>query len=341
MHQIEANFGRTLHYFDRIFVAGPSAEFYSRMLENPPGQVLAGIFTHLEALLYIRKIGAEEVIKFQPKIPVPSRQYAEHAKLWGINPPLECANEVTEHFYREGEIVKEAFHGSHWHFSFRHEVLDHDLDVPIWQKKRPKKRKVAQNVYAHYAAMLTSDVATARMMRLPVGSSANLHARILRADKPQPSLDDVALNLHLPVLEGLPVGDIIQLREDEHEHFSAFQTALTAAMKERLKEGGSAEKTADAVYREVIEPALSDIRRRLGATEKSLSRKVGLGLLVGSAVTTVGSIESVPIVIGAGLAAAATGIAAAHKYFDDKKDIELSDMYFLWLLEKRYSRHHH
>jgi hypothetical protein len=36
----------------------------------------------------------------------------------------------------------------------------------------------------------------------------------------------------------------------------------------------------------------------------------------------------------------AGAVASAQTYIESKKDIELSDMYFLWLLEREYIKHH-
>ena len=143
-----------------------------------------------------------------------------------------------------------------------------------------------------------------------------------------------AMELYLPVLEGLPVRDIIRLRKDEYEHFMKFQLALRAAIKAQLREiGNDPERAAAEVQREIIDPAISDIHLRLSA-EKVLWQRSKLKHRRCSAVTVIGAIEAIPLIIGTGLAAAATTVAAFHTYFDRKKDIELSDMYFLWLLEK-------
>jgi hypothetical protein len=54
---------------------------------------------------------------------------------------------------------------------------------------------------------------------------------------------------------------------------------------------------------------------------------------------TVGLLTGLPVFVGAGAAAAASVSLAINKYFDDRRDVRLSDMYFLWIAARETRRH--
>ena len=68
-------------------------------------------------------------------------------------------------------------------------------------------------------------------------------------------------------------------------------------------------------------------------------QKIRLSVGVGSALTVIGALDSIPLILGSGLTAAVGTVAALHTYFDRKKEVQLSDMYFLWLLEQASHGH--
>jgi len=343
-HQIDLHFGRLMHYFDRLIVSGPSACRYSSLLEYRTEQALRGIASHIEALVYVREIGAEDIIKFQPKYSIDSRKYRKIAKQFGLASVLDCEDAVTSLFVREGVFshIRACEREAHWHFNFGHPLLEHDLDIVLWQKKKPAKRQMARRAFDYYAALLTSDSVSSQLMNLPLGSNADLHATMFSGPKSEFIISETALNIYLPVLDGIPLRDIIRLRRDEHDHFVKFQSALRAGIKKQLSDSRADPlRAAQEVQREIIEPSLSDINMRLCAAEKSLSKKISLGVGVGSTLTMIGALASTPLIIGSGLAVAATAVASAQNYIESKKDIELSDMYFLWLLEREHRKHRH
>lgn len=345
--QINRDFPRVLHYFDKLVLTGPSAQKYAYLLQDPRHprpQDLTRIANHVDGLLYLREIGADEIVEFRPKFPIYPDNYRRLAKKFDVNSAIESNGEFMEILVRDGTIshLRQCEAGDHWHVYFHHSMLEHSAELVLWQKKKPTKKQMARAVFDQYASVLTSDVMTARQMELPLGVNAELHSSMLGKNRHGSPISETAMELYLPVLEGLPVRDIIRLRKDEYEHFAKFQLALRSAIKAQLKEvGNDPERAAAEVQTEIIEPALSDIQLRLTASQSSLAHKTSLSIGVGSVLTVIGAIESIPLIIGAGLTAAATTVAAFHTYFDKKKEVEASDMYFLWLLEKASNRHMH
>jgi hypothetical protein len=333
--QIDRDFPRVLHYFDKLILAGPSAQKYSQLLQDPGPVTLKRITNHVKGLLYLREIGATEIVEFQPKPILSSNGYKRVAKEFNVNSAVDGAAEFIEVLMRDGTVLHTQQAKDHWHFIFRHPMLEHDTQLAIWQKKKPTKKQMARVVYDDYASLLTSDVVNARLMELPMGVNAELHASMLGKGRHESLIGEAAMELYLPVLEGLPVRDIIRLRKDEYEHFTKFQVAIRAAIKAQLKDTeDDPVRAAAEVQREIIDPALSDIDLRLRTAESSLAQKISLSIGVGGALTVIGALDSIPLVIGSGLTAAVGAATALHTYFDKRKDVQLSDMYFLWLLEK-------
>jgi hypothetical protein len=89
------------------------------------------------------------------------------------------------------------------------------------------------------------------------------------------------------------------------------------------------------VRRDFIDPALADIHRRLEVATRALGRKMAQNALIGAAATSVGFLTGVPLVWGGGIAMVGSSIRHLNKFAEEEKDVELSDLYFLWRLEKR------
>jgi hypothetical protein len=151
----------------------------------------------------------------------------------------------------------------------------------------------------------------------------------------------VALELPLPVLQGLTARDIVKFRADHKPHFERFQHALTEAIREQADRVGtdSPERIAAAVNEDFIRPAMADIERSMIETKKLFGMKSGTSIAVGTAIAGAGILSSIPLVIASGLGAAVTvTLASTNSYLDSKKDVKLSDVYFLWKAAKMHGK---
>ena len=336
--EVDRLFGRVLHYFDEIIVAGPSARRYAESLESPDDDVLRAVAEHVTSLLYLREVGAEDLLVFAEKPPACEQHYRQHAGEVGLLELIDSAGPWIDRLAGEGKINELHSHDDHWHYTFTHHDLEHTAWGSIWKGREssepPSSRDIAESVFARYAAHLVSDVTAARLAGLPLGASVQLHESVLATTRFPMSVGDVAFQLQLPVLDALPIRDIVRIREDESEHFERFRYALTQAIEERMSEGGSPAEVAASITQNVIEPAISDIERRLHLAQRIFDRKIGVSVTVGTAVTTVGLLAGAPLIVGAGMAAIGTSLPVAHKYLEDKGSIELSDMFFLWNLQQ-------
>ena len=339
--EIDQLFSRAIHYFDHILVSGPRSHTVMRMFEHGNPDVMVTLIRHIEGLLYLREIGAEDLVQFAQKPNACPCHFAEAAQEADLTHLTREASPVVDQLAREGKVHRLTSHADHWHYEFRHPLLEHDLRQSIDTKrgKKPTKKQIATDVYRTYAANLVSDIAAARAAGFPLGSSRALHHQALQGIGGEVTLEDVALQISLPVFERMPIRDIISFRQDEWEHYEQFRHALTKALAEKLKNPTDSERMAREIERDFIEPALHEIDRKLRVARSAISKKAGVSVDIGALVTAVGAITASPMILGAGLAAVATSIPGIHKYFDDKGTIEVSDMYFLWALQQRHGKH--
>jgi hypothetical protein len=340
--QVDALFGRALHYFDEIVVAGPPAHRYARDLEDPDTVTLSRIAEHAAALLYLRELGVDSMVSFVQKLPACEEHFRVHTEEAGLSGLIDQASDWVDRLAKNGTVEDLHEHDDHWHYTFSH----HDLEHTVWgvvpgpeDGTSPTRRSIAEGVFVQYAAHLVSDVLSARYMELPLGTSVRMHGDVLSRTGPPKTVTDVAFDLRLPVLEELPIRDIVRIRQDEWEYFESFRHALTRAIAERLSSDPTSPSIAEEVKRDVIDPAVLDIAARLRSVERVMDKKIYAAIGVGDLVTTVGVLTAAPLIVGAGVVAFGSSLQAVQKYFEDKGAIELSDMYFLWQLEMAASRH--
>jgi hypothetical protein len=140
-----------------------------------------------------------------------------------------------------------------------------------------------------------------------------------------------AFQLKLPVVHGIELKTLLKLRQDEKESFDRFRRALERAIADRLSTANADNHAALAaeVQRDVVEPALAEIHQRLETAARVMTRKAAESLVVGTFSTLCG-IYANPV-FAAGLVPAINGLVnARHKYLDERREISLSEMFFLW-----------
>ncbi|MDP9867075.1 MULTISPECIES: hypothetical protein [Streptosporangium] len=336
-------FVRIWHYFDRIIVEGASPrQFLRRVSTLPKSQhfrLIHEVKEDVKILLYLREIGAEKYLIYREKpLGYCNHHFTQHAAEHGLDVLLDeqAANAVVERLAAEAEISTRWFKGV-WNFWVTHPFFSEPAlgSITRAKKKRPSKEEMIGQVFRSYSTGLVADMAYAKVLNAPLAKSVTASWVTPKAED-SVKVDDVAFHLQLPFIEGMAVRDIISLREDEQAHFVAFRKALRTAIQEQIKqlESASPQEVARSVVREYVEPALADIQRRLKANTRVLSLKAGSSAVLSLTGTSVGLLGSLPLIIAGGVAAAGTALPHFHKYFEEKREIELSDMYFLWSMKK-------
>jgi hypothetical protein len=335
--QVDELFKRVWHYFDRIVVADV---FTPALLDDPPAprQALIRMFlTHLPPLLYLLEIGAEHLVEFLPKVHCEGH-WRKHAEEEGLGEVLKLENDLADRLLETSNFhFRDNSDGESMYWIEQPETTT-QTGIPL--KRYPNSTEqelqeiLANLVIRENLEELTFDVATAHKLKLPLGAIVGLHARMLAASC-SPTIADVALRLELPILDGVPTKELVRLTEEEHDSFLQFRDSLGAAIRERIRlaESDSPKSIADQVQKDVIEPALTKIRRRLAASENALAKKTGVAIFLGTLGTTCGILCGVsPILaVPAGSAAVITATnSAAQKHIEEKQAISMEDMYFLW-----------
>jgi hypothetical protein len=120
----------------------------------------------------------------------------------------------------------------------------------------------------------------------------------------------------------------------------AFRSSLRSAIQERLKstDDKAPERIAQEIGSDIIEPSLNEITR-LKAARTVLAKKAAVGVGVGAVTTVCGLLTTNPLMVTTGVGSAMTAVPAAQKYIEDRRDISLQDMYFLWRAQEASIEH--
>jgi hypothetical protein len=242
--------------------------------------------------------------------------------------------------------IETKVHEDHLDYSFSHPEFEHTVWGAVSndssQSEAALRRAVTTSIVKKYLSSFASDMYNARGLNSPLGSTVNFRGQLLKTIKAGLKEPDVAFQLRLPVLENVSPGTLLKVRSDEKPHFEKFRQSLRLAIKERLNNASTdkAIEIADEIRNDIINPALNDIELRLNAAKRVVAKKAGLSLSVGALTTIYGLLTANPFLVAAG-ATPAVGytIAAGQKFIEEKRDIALSDMYFLWQAQEHSKNH--
>jgi hypothetical protein len=335
------------HYFDRIVIVGPSASWIDSMWDSDEDllTVLPILDSYIQLLLYLRNIGAENLLIFTEK---PDRWCEVHGEPLFRQIGVESSealeaylNQLSEQIAKDSVVeiedaakVKERL--GHSFVSVYHPDY---FDKPFTNLIRvrpdsqlPDKRTIIERTVREHVGHLLSDIDLSQRWQAPLGSTMKFHERLLRDRSPRPTESEVALHLKPPFLQEADLETLIRIREDERAHFEAFRSSIRLAIRERLlaSSGSDPQLIAKELEQDLIAPALTQIERKLSAARSVLAKKTGTSVGVGFVAATCGLLTGNPLLVTAGVGAAMTTLAAVNKYFEEQRDIALSDMYFVW-----------
>jgi hypothetical protein len=296
----------------------------------------------MRLLLYLRSIGAEDMLIFRQKPPACRTHSGEQMAKAGLSDPKDLIPQLADRLCVEGEIRGIREHDDHYHYVFDHPTFMHSVFATVTRERVAEskgiKEAAARCAVEMYVSRVSSDILAARYLDSPFGSDLDYYGVILDQYSASVTHESIALELELPVLDGVRSADLIALRSAEGACFERFRTALKSAISARMdsKESANAKAIAREIEIDVVRPALADIEQRLRAAQSVLARKAVVGLTIGALATTCGLVLGVPTLTVAGVGSAMTALQAEYKHIEERRDIELADMYFLW----RASHHH-
>ncbi|WP_148112939.1 hypothetical protein, partial [Actinoplanes sp. ATCC 53533] len=301
---IDREFGQLLHYFDYFLMQGPTHKTYLNILDSRRGNdwfqdFFTSLWNDVTMLLHLRKIGMDRYIVFinkptsAPRAEVDSWISSLHTPL--LNSIAEIA-EVAKLVSREGGVEIEQTGPRRWSVGLVHPLFSGSPGMRVVQKTRPKKAAAAAALIQQQMSALFFDSQAAKEHGAPPVSL--LEPSFFQRDKTTgaATVDQVALNLDIPVLANLETAELLKLRESEYEHFERFRKTLVEAIAEAIEKATTEdpEKIARSVWRDTIEPEVADIQSKISASKRSLSFKLAAGIAVGSATTAFGALAAMP-----------------------------------------------
>ncbi|NEM05172.1 hypothetical protein [Geodermatophilus normandii] len=338
--------GNTWHYFDRIVVTGLDP---LRVLEHQQDhKSISGIAevirTHIALALYVREIGAEDLFFFQRPLRLCTEHLDQHAQEAGLVSATEVARLLGQEL-AVGYSLDLRKSGRSWRYAFSHPALSYVHGGRA--EGNGSKESLAEYLAYLQADDLTAafirDVALARRSQATLGQLTAVDSRVLAVPhSPSPSVAEVAFNLTLPTIEAASVSDIVRLRNEARDEFEVFRRALSAAIEQRLGtlSAGDASSVAESVNRDILEPAMADLRRKVHLSRRLLGVRSEATLAAGSLVTTIGLIGYAPVVVPGLVIAAGGVVTAVSDYLKERRDAEAHDLHFLWRVSREAAGRH-
>lgn len=350
--EVDRVFGMTWHYFDEIVTEGLSARRFMKMISNDDHALAQQrVRAHGRLLMHLRKIDALDSITFRQK-PDPCPFHGTDADILesaGLSRILDDRASIVKSLGKGilHDIEDHYIGGGHFHYLYEHPLVGPQVGTldgsPAGRTGEQLKARIAERIFNLYASYAAADAASAAELSAPLATSSPIlesifdSTRKMDGRKSRMVTGEVAIEVGLPILHGVPAVDLLRIRQDEADSFERFRTALRATICEALKGLDDPESpgvTAADVIDEILIPALHDIDQRLDSAKKTLVKKSSVNATVGTSLAVIGLISGIPLLLPAGIALG-TAIPGIHmsRYIEQKNEVEISDMYFLWKLQ--------
>jgi hypothetical protein len=181
----------------------------------------------------------------------------------------------------------------------------------------------------------TTDIVAAQQLGGSLGSTIWSHQWVLSKVAKETDVGEIFFRMEFPSLQNVPVEDLISIRLEHRDSFQACRTALRKAVHElSTSTNTDRDELSDEVVRDVVAPEIARLNNKLDAARKVLGKKSAVALTIAGVSTWCGVHFGLGMAasLGAGaLAAFGTGLKdAAFKYAEENRDLEISDMSFLW-----------
>ncbi|WP_194838911.1 hypothetical protein [Nocardia sp. XZ_19_369] len=344
---LNLNIGPLLQYYDNILVQGPSSRRYESIVEDLERSNRDGYkFMIVEDILtmeYLRKTHIADHLIYTHKPDGESccddhfRQYAANAGLSDLADG-DILQDMAKELARSGGIEIEEGCKHQWYGRLRDPLFNGAMGLKY--EVKPSRIEVAEDILRRDFTSLIFDSLTAKWNGVPLASLAAPEPKTDQNGRDL-SVDSVATSLSLPILNKLTASQIVALRRSDPESFEIFRSALRTAIVDTIEEHPDAPRDAveKLVWSEHMKPALARLEKSLKANSSATMVKTGGGLTLGVAATTIASIASTPWAAAIlGTAAAAT-LPWTHiaEYIKDRKQAQMSDMFFLWKAQRKFS----
>lgn len=339
--QVDVLFRHAWHYFDSILIPDGVGGLLINQSETWDRDFfLDTIFNWIALVMYIRDLGATELVRYYPKPWELSANLQEFFPGKDSKVLNRAVRELEMTLAEQDNYTFERIDSSTVHVDFSDPILgvSTGIDLPLPKQKTLSEKRLrtaaARSIAQEHLVNLADDIHSRIHLNGTLGSIVWSHERVLSKIAVS-SARDIAMRFVLPSLWEIPVKELIAVRMAEAESFEAFRAALTKAAQEIVAKDSSSmtQNTTDTIITEIVQPELTKLQQRLRAAERTLARKTVVSIALAGLATTCGLLLGVgPAVAGiAGIGAMVSSAGnAATKYIEEKQTIELSDMYFLW-----------
>ncbi|TDC32888.1 hypothetical protein [Micromonospora sp. KC213] len=351
---LDSDLGSLLHYFDYVVMQGPDPRSYRRYAEQLADRqrypmTRLTVARDVACLQYLRQSEITKHVVFANK---PGcfcdRHFKEHADALGLTEFTEPSMiaDMAQRLTRKGLVSVEKVDPGAWYGYITRPVFLGSIGKRYEQEKPPSQATVANDIIKRDLMSMVFDGAAARMMGLPMASLAVPgyfetvpgYFETERGGEGPRTIEEVAAHLTLPILSNLKTAEVVRLRERHSADFEAFRSALREAISttmERMPDV-SPQRIAETAWQEQLKPALADLERRISVNRRSLALGSGTMLTIGSVTTAVASAVTAPwaaALLGAAVASTLP-VAQISEYLKERKQINMSSMYFLWRAQK-------
>ena len=348
--RVERTFLSTWHYFDSVVVAGPSEKRLVHAIATTKKAkreewIIRPLAQEVALFLYLREIGADKHIVFRPKnFNFHLDCYKQEAKRLGILTVIDenARARTLDALDAEAHVRIWLRSPKNWGVEVDHDALPEKLVLNIPSARKPTREEALISFLDYGSFALLEDIEQAELMKLPLLEEVRTSFFGKEGNNGTATGDAVALQLDLPFIQGVPASELLKFMRDERPSFDRFQAAMRKAVRERVEKAGdqSPGEIGKRIEQEIIRPGLAEIEVSLNVAKKAFAKKTGAAVGIGSALVTVGVLTAMPLVIAAGVGAAASPMLDAKKFIEERASLESKDMYFLWQLRNHAGRTH-
>lgn len=347
MRAVDRTVHHTWHSFDCVVVSGFDPSEFIRLHRQPDCLIPAiHVLPHVRAALYIKDTGADDLLYFMDR---PHALCAEHYRealdIAGLAPGFEAARDELADKLFKGCRLLSSERGGLAHYRWDHPALEATQAIcrriKYQQTEDEIAKGIAKDVAYQYAASTLMNSVLARQLSASFGQLTAIGDAQLSHLAYQRVADEVAYNLSIPIVENLPLKELMALRRNELGEFQAFQAAVRKAIEERVKAISAEDsyRIAQSVYDDVLEPALIDMERKMEKATEVFAKKSAATVTVGTVMATVGLLAFAPIAVP-GIVLGAGGLLVNYReLLKDKREVQVADLHFLWKLSARATRH--
>ena len=152
------------------------------------------------------------------------------------------------------------------------------------------------------------------------------------------------LQYEMPVLTGVPLRDLIELRTHDYEAFRVYRDTFKGVIKDHIaKQPAITGKEAAEIYDDIVRPKLNKMNQKLKSVRDNLSSRLRRDVIITGGTLALGLSSGLvfpPAALSAGAAIpfAIDAAKTALERSDASDELKSDDLYFLWKVGQRSRR---